>query len=381
MADKPDSDSKTEHPTAKRKADAAREGDLLQSRELGSALGVAAAAAWLALAGPAMIEASEAMLASGLRLDRQDLAGFDPSVAAVRLVSIVALPLAILFALSIAAAIAGPAILGSAGFRAGPLAFKGRRIDPLKGVARMFGLQGLIELAKSVAKTALLGAIGYWLLMGDLGRLAGLARSDPHVASAEIGGMLSFAIVALAAGFLAIALIDVPVQVRQRMTRLRMTKQELKEELRQSDGAPELKHAQRQRMHAVLSGSARKAIGEATVVLTNPSHFAVALRYDPMRDHAPVVVARGRDEAAQAVKALAGANNVPMLEYPQLTRAIYFTSRPGQIIESDLYIAVATILAFVFNIDRAMAEGIAQPHVDVPLAKHYDERGTRLHPG
>jgi flagellar biosynthetic protein FlhB len=129
------------------------------------------------------------------------------------------------------------------------------------------------------------------------------------------------------------------------------------------------------RQRAMLSASARKAVKEATVILTNPTHFAVALRYRPGFDAAPIVLAKGVDETAQAIRELADANAVPMLSYPQLTRAIYYTSRPGEIIREDLYIAVATVLAFVFNLDRAMAEGVSQPVVDVPPAARFDANG------
>ena len=114
------------------------------------------------------------------------------------------------------------------------------------------------------------------------------------------------------------------------------------------------------------------------MILTNPTHFAIALRYRPGIDAAPVVAARGRGEVALAIRALAKDKGVPMLEYQQLTRAIYFTSRAGHGIAEDLYIAVATILAFVFNIERAMAEGVSQPRIDVPDAKRFDEHGKRL---
>jgi flagellar biosynthesis protein FlhB len=116
-------------------------------------------------------------------------------------------------------------------------------------------------------------------------------------------------------------------------------------------------------------------VAEASVVLTNPTHFAVALRYRPGQDPAPVVVARGRGATADAIRALAEEFDVPMLRYPQLARAIYFTTRAGQLVREDLYVAVATVLAFVFNIDRAVAEGRTQPEVDVPGEARFDENG------
>jgi flagellar biosynthetic protein FlhB len=154
-----------------------------------------------------------------------------------------------------------------------------------------------------------------------------------------------------------------------------MSKQELKDESKQTEGSPEMKSAIRQRQMATLRGSARSAVIEATVVLTNPTHFAVALKYRPGFDVAPIVVARGRGATAQAIRELAAESNVPVLSYPQLTRAIYYTTRAGQLIREDLFIAVAAVLAFVFNLDRAMAEGYVQPDVVVPEQARFDEEG------
>jgi flagellar biosynthetic protein FlhB len=120
-------------------------------------------------------------------------------------------------------------------------------------------------------------------------------------------------------------------------------------------------------------------VAEASVVLTNPTHFAIALRYDASTDFAPMVVARGRDATALAIRELANDKLVPILEYPMLARAIYFTSRAGQPVAEDLYLAVATILAFVFNLDRAMAEGKTPPAVNIPSDKRFDEQGNLHH--
>jgi len=168
---------------------------------------------------------------------------------------------------------------------------------------------------------------------------------------------------------------DVPSQIFQRGRRLRMSKEEVKQEHKESEGSPELKRAIRQRQHEVLSGSARSAVQTATVVVTNPTHFAVALRYDRLKDAAPLVVARGRGETALAIRDLATEGAVPILEYPQLTRAIYYTSRAGHGISEELYVAVATVLAFVFRLDQAQAEGLSQPSVLVPDDHRFDENG------
>jgi len=182
-------------------------------------------------------------------------------------------------------------------------------------------------------------------------------------------------VLVMAVALAAIAMIDVPAQMYQRLQRLKMTKQETKEEHKQAEGSPELRAALRQRQRETARNSARKAMAEATVVLTNPTHFAVALRYRPGQDAAPVVLAKGRGATAEAIRDLAAEHDTPMLSYPQLTRALYYTSRPGQIIREDLYMAVASVLAFVFNLDAALAAGGGQPDVEVPQGFRFDARG------
>lgn len=371
-----DADQKTEAPTPKRRQEAERKGDLLQSKELGTALVMTAGAGWIWLAGPIFISACQKVLREGLTIDRADLTDFDPALTTLRLLEHLLLPVALLFGLTLVAALATPTLLGSLGFRPESVAFKASKLNPFSGLKRMFGLNGAVELVKSIAKTILLGALGYWFLMGHLNELMGLSSTDPRAGAAITGSLFSTVVALLAGGLLVIALADVPTQIFQRQRRLRMTKEEVRQEMKETEGSPELKQAIRRKQHEVLSGSARKAVKEANVVLTNPTHFAIALRYDPLKDAAPLVVARGRGDTAQAIKGLAKEGSIPLLEYPQLTRAIYYTSRAGQTIAEDLYVAVATVLAFVFRLDQAQAEGVQQPSVLVPDDKRFDENGV-----
>lgn len=377
MSEQPDNDQKTQAPSAKRKRDATMKGDVLQSRELATALVMLGGAGWFALVGPRFAGAMEGTLRSGLTFGRADLDGFDPWPRLIDLAAGMALPLAALFAVTIVAAVASSAVLGSFGFRAQGFTPKYSKIDPAAGLKRMFGAQGLVELTKSVAKVIVLGGVGIWLVMARLPDMLALGALDPRRAAAAAGGHFVDIVLFMAGALALIGLIDAPIQYMRRIARLRMTHNEVKEEHKETEGSPETKAMARQRRHDILGASARRAIGEASVVLTNPTHFAVALRYRPGVDAVPMVVARGRGETAQAIKALAREASVPQLDYPQLTRAIYFTTRAGQPIASDLYLAVATVLAFVLNLDRAMAEGVAQPAVSVPDDKAFDADGRR----
>lgn len=375
MSDSPDQDQKTEEATPKRKRDSAQKGDVLQSRELGTALVVLVGAAWIALAGPMTVDAFETMMSDGLSFNAADVREFAPGTAILRLLGIIALPVLILFGLTLVAAIGTPAALGSLGFRTAAFAPKANKINPMTGMKRMFGMQGLIELGKSIAKVVLLGSVGVWLLMSQTNSMIGLSAQDIRAAVGNVGNTFVTAVLVMAASLAMIALIDVPAQIMQRSRRLRMTKQETRDEHKQTEGSPELKAAIRRRQHETARNSARQAMSEATVVLTNPTHFAVALRYRMDQDAAPIVVARGRGVTAEAIRELAGEHQVPMLSYPQLTRALYYTSKPGHPIREDLYMAVATILAFVFNLDAAIGEGAGPPAIDVPKGMRFDASG------
>jgi flagellar biosynthesis protein FlhB len=378
VAEQADRDQKTESPTPKRRTEAIRNGDSLQSRDLGAALVLAAGAGWLIIFGSQFASGCVALLTQGLSFRKEALLQFEAASPLLLLLSNVAIPLLSLFGFTLLGSIAGPIILGSAGFRSSAILFKASRINPFAGLKRIFGMQGWVELGKSLLKALLLGLCGFWTVNEGLRTLFDAKQTAFSLPIISLGTQIRDLFLILTVGMAVIACIDVPIQIFVRNARLRMTKHEIKEEMRQSEGSPELKQAVRQRQAALLSGSARKAVTEATLILTNPTHFAVALRYVPGRDFAPMVVARGRGETALAIKVMAQEARVPILEYPKLTRALYFTARAGQPISEDLYVAVATILAFVLNLDRSMAERKTRPDVSVPVDKDFDETGRRI---
>ncbi|MFC3442651.1 flagellar type III secretion system protein FlhB [Sphingobium rhizovicinum] len=377
MAGGNDSGEKTEKPTQKKLQDAAKKGDILQSRELGTALVVMAGIGCIAVIGPSLIEAMSNMLVEGLRFQRDDIVDFSPVDRGLELLKGIALPVAGVMLATFLAAIAAPALLGSLGFRPGAFAPKPEKMNPLSGLKRIFGMQGLIELLKSIAKVGLLGSIGVWLIWGRLTEIIGLGKAGIAPAMADLGNIFILTCLVMAGGLFLIAGIDVPAQIMQRAKRLGMSKQEVKDEHKESEGSPELKGHIRRRQFEVLSGNTRKAVAEASVIITNPTHFAVALRYKPGQDAAPVVVARGCDAIAAAIRELADTNGVTVLQYPELARAIYFTSRAGQIVNEGLYMAVATVLAFVFRVENRMASEMDRPFITVPDDLRFDADGRK----
>lgn len=369
---------KTEKPTQKRLRDAAQKGDVLQSKELATALVVMAGMVWIALAGPAIMEALAHMLTEGLRFDSTDVETFTPEARAYELLGLIVLPVGGILAATIIAAIAAPALLGSLGFRASAFAPKPEKLNPLNGLKRMFGLQGLIELVKSIAKVVLLGAVGFWIIWDRLEAIVQMGEAGTRPALVEVGSLFVLACLTMAGALFLVAGIDIPAQILQRSKRLNMSKQELKDEHKETEGSPELKGAIRRRQYETLNRSARKAISEASVVITNPTHFSVALRYRPGEDGAPIVVARGRGDTALAIRELANEKGVPLMQYPELARAIYYTSQAGQVINEQLYLAVATVLAFVFRIENRMASEMDRPHVEVPGDLRFDADGRKV---
>ena len=369
---------KTEKPTQKKLQDAAKKGDILQSKELATALVVMAGIGWIAVTGPSIVESLSQMLIEALRFRREDIMDFAPAARGMSLLTGIALPVGGILLATTLAAIAGPAILGSLGFRPGAFAPKASKLNPAAGLKRIFGMQGLIELMKSIAKVALLGSIGVWLIWDRLTAIIGLGSSGLAPAMSELGNMFIMTCLIMAGGLFLIAGIDVPAQIMQRSKRLGMSKQDIKDEHKESEGSPELKGHIRRRQFEVLSGSTRQAVAEASVIITNPTHFAVALRYKPGQDAAPVVVARGCDAIAAAIRELADENDVTVLQYPDLARAIYFTSRAGQIVNEGLYMAVATILAFVFRVENRMASEMDRPFINVPDDLRFDAEGRKL---
>jgi len=368
------SGEKTFAPTEKRRREAARQGDVLRSRELATAIAVLVGAAWLKFAGPWLYRRLAEAVRTGLTWDRGAIENFDPAGAMLKLAWAVAPPLLTLAA-GVMLAVTAAQLSSADGRWVGTnMLPKGSRLNPLSGLKRMFGAQGWIEVGKGILKVTLLGAICFAWAKGSLAGLLGLGRA------ASLGGALAQAwdaltalLFALAAGLVAIALIDWPVQWLRRYLRLRMSQQELRDENKESEGSPERKAAQRQRQRQYASGAVAKAMREAQFVLTNPTHFSVAMGYDPLKAGAPVVLAKGRGEKALAMRELARELEVPLIETPALARSVYFTTRENQMIREELYAAVAAVLAYVFSLKRGEARPL--PPIEVPVALRFDAEG------
>jgi flagellar biosynthetic protein FlhB len=311
---------------------------------------------------------------AGFSFDRAALDGFTPG-AALGDAALAALPPVMALGLIVALVTAlSQLALGQDGrFIAGNVGFKGSRINPLSGFKRILGWQGLIELGKGLAKLVLLGGIAWWWA-GD--RVLHLLRLGKLPLEAQVGQSLEAVtslVGALLIGLTVIAAIDYPLQRFQRDRRLKMSLQDMREENKQSEGSPEMRSARRQRQRDLARGGVAKAMKEAQFIVVNPLHFAVALTYDPARAPAPLLLAKGRGETALAMREIAAEEGLPVLEYPQLARAVYFTTKPNQMVREELYIALASLVAFVMALKRGQRP--RRPVVEVPTGLRFDGDG------
>lgn len=364
-------------PTDKRKRDAAKKGDVLRSRELATAGAVAVGAGWLLLAGPWVLERLSGTVRAGFVWDRAAIDDFSPGRLIASAMFSALPPVFLLGVAIIAVSLISQLGFGEGRWIGGNLAPKGSRINPAAGLKRMFGPTGWIEIAKGIAKVGLLGTIAWVWASGRIETIARLGRGDLFDQLSYAWNGVILLLFWLAAGLLVIALIDVPVQMLRRLTRLKMTLQEMRDEHKESEGSPEKKAAIRNAQRKIAMGGLIPAMKEAQFVITNPTHFSVALAYDPDKAHAPIVLAKGRGDKALAMRELASEYQVPVLEYPALARSVFYTTRERQVIREEHYAAVASILAFVLSLRRG--EKRARPDVSVPVTLRFDAEG-RLDP-
>ena len=364
---------KTLAPTPKRKKDAAQKGQVLRSKELTTATGILVGTVWLTFAGPWLLETLAQTLRASLVWDRANLDSFQPGKMIMVALFAVLPPVLLLGTMVLGASLVSQLGFGEGRWVAKNIAPKASRLNPLSGLKRMFGPNGWIEMGKGIAKITLLAAIAYFWVTSRMDTLFTLGRGNLSAQLSYGWDAIISLLFALCAGLIIIALIDTPVQWIRLMGKLKMTHQDMRDEHKQSEGSPEQKSAIRSRQRQIAMGSLGPAMREAQFVITNPSHFAVAMTYDPQKASAPIVLAKGRGEKALAMRELAAELKVPVLEYPSLARSVYFTTRERQVIREELFAAVASVLAFVFSLKRG--ENPVQPHVDVPVLLRFDAEG------
>ena len=374
---------RTEQPTARRLNQAREDGQVARSIELPAASVVIGALLILFMLGGWMVSHLGAVFANGFVFDRKtlDRPQLLPAVFGGQLSEAFLLIVPVLV-FTVIAAIATSGVTGGYHFSFKAVHPKFDKLNPMAGFKRMFGMHAVVELSKALLKFSLVGVALWASILHNMDGLMLLGRMSLEPAMQSAGKMIAESTLWVACSLLVIALIDAPYQKYAFMKRMRMTKQEVKDEFKQMEGSPEVKAQIRRRQREMANARMMQRVKDADVVITNPEHFAVALEYDPTSDGAPIVVAKGSDFMAAQIREEAARRGIHLFPAPELARALYFTTEPEQPVPEALYHAVAQVIAYVFSLEGAQPGrgGMRRPSPKVPAAMRFDAAGQRLEP-
>ena len=349
MAD--ESTEKTEQPTPKKLEDAAKKGQIARSKDLGTAFVLIGSAASLLVFGKMLAMAVLDVGQRMLQLNPKDIFETNSMFTAWGAVGEkLAPPLAGIFIIILIAAFIGNTLLGGFNFSWEAAAPKASKMDPLKGFKRMFGLQALVELLKSILKVIVVIGIAYLLLKIFFFDIMALSlMSEPNNIESALY-FLAWLFLGLCASVSVIAVVDAPYQKWNHIKQLKMSLQEIKDEYKNSEGDPQIKARIRRTQMQMSMKRMMQEVPKADVIVTNPTHYAVALKYDQGKFRAPVVVAKGVDEVAMHIRKIGNEHKVPVIESPSLARSIYYTTKLDHPIPEQLFAAVAQVLAYVYQL-------------------------------
>ena len=356
MAESEGGQDKTEDPTEKRKKDSREKGEIARSKELNTlAIMIAGSVALLIFGGALAQELMELMrqnfsLSREVILDQRSMSTYLLNSGLTALLAIQPIMITLVLA-----ALIGPISLGGWLFAAGSLAPKFSRMNPAAGLKRMFSFKAVAELLKAFAKFLIILAVALLVLKSDIDDLIRIAHEPLELAVIHCLQVVGWSTLWMSCGLIIIAAVDVPVQLWESHKKLLMTKQEVRDEHKDQEGKPEVKQRIRQLQREMSQRRMMAAIPDADVVITNPTHYAVALKYDPDKGGAPMLIAKGSDFLALKIREIAVANEVLLLESPALARSIYYYTELDQEIPGGLYLAVAQVLAYVYQIRQHRA--------------------------
>lgn len=360
---------RTEQPTGKRLEKAREQGDVPRSREMATCvmLLIGGSTLWV-FTGP-LVHSLNRLMVDALTFERE--MAYDPALLFGYLggrfadVAMACIPIACMMLL---AAVAAPLIMGGWLFNTGALVPKFERMNPIKGVMNLFSLNSLVELGKGLLKTVLVATVAWYAMKSRIEAVLNLSVEPLKVSSTHMPYLLWSSFIMIVMALVFIAAIDVPYQMWNYTRKLKMTRQEVKQEHKESDGDPVIKGKIRQLQRAAARRRMMSAVPTADVVVTNPTHFAVVLKYSEGAMSAPTVVAKGTEEVAARIRAIAAENNVAILEAPPLARALHYHTEIGDEIPEALYTAVAEVLAYVFQLRTYKNRGGLPPQVPDDLA-------------
>ncbi len=367
-----ESDLEKSEPASPRRLEQAREeGDVPRSRELATCTILLASGLGLWFLGGNLVLHLNRMLASGLALDRGRV--FDFNLLLSNLAASagdVAIAFAPLAGLLVLVALASPVLIGGWLFSGKSLQPNFTRLNPMSGIGNMFSARAGVELVKAIGKAILVGSVSWLVISHQLESMLTLVVEPLQQGGAHLGHLLVTSFIAIVSALVVIAMIDAPYQMWHYANKLKMTREELRQEAKESEGDPQVKARMRQMQREMARRRMMAEVPNADVVVTNPTHFAVALKYTEGKMGAPRVVAKGADEVAARIREIAAENRVPLLEAPPLARALYKHTELGDQIPEALYTAVAEVLAYVFQLRAYNRSGGVRPQLpgelDVP---------------
>ena len=348
MAEEQTGQERTEEPTERRLQEARKKGQVPRSKELNTMLSLLLASISLLVFGGYISQNLMQISVEGFSIPRE-LAQLPFQF--MYMASQAILALSPFMAIMLVSVFAGPLLMGGWSFSLETISFKLEKLDPIKGLARIFSLKSLVELTKALAKFVLLLGAAILVFFSIDQQLLSLSSMTPKAAGLEAATILVQVLLILSATTILIVALDVPFELWNHSKQLRMTKQEIKDEMKETDGNPQVKQRIRTLQRQLAESRMMEDVKTADVVITNPTHYAVALQYLDRPGSAPKVVAKGKD--LTALRSIAADCDIPIFEAPPLARALYRSTEIGYEIPHVLYMAVARVLAHVFQLKNA----------------------------
>ncbi len=362
-----DSGERTEDPTAKKLSDARKKGQIARSKELGTMFVLVGSASAMILVGDSLVEAMSTMMKRLFSISRQEAMDVHALVKVISdSIGSVIPPLLWIFFIIMLAAFIGNTMLGGMSFSWEAMAPKASKLSPLAGFKRMFGVQAAVELLKSLLKFFVVFIVAYLLLSGLFDQILGLSVEAIPINFTHAIKLLLGMFITLTLSLIIIALVDAPYQVWNHNRQLKMTKQEVKDEMKNTEGSPEIKGRIRRTQYEMSQRRMMSEVPNSDVVITNPTHYAVALKYDAKVGGAPVLSAKGIDEMALHIRTIAKEHNIEIIQSPALARSLYYTADVDKDIPEELFAAVAQVLAFIYQLDEHKRGRARKPK---PVAK------------
>jgi flagellar biosynthesis protein FlhB len=362
MADNDTSQEKTEQPTPKKLREAREKGQIPRSKELNSMSIMVAGALGLLMLGSYMIGELSQLMSNGFSLTRSEIQSTSSIIIRFQEALFNALVgIAPFLVLMLLVAILTPLMLGGWSFSLDQIAFKAERLDPISGLKRIFSARGLVELVKALAKFLVVSVIAVSFMWSQADEFLNLGREPFMQGLTHAAWLFGNAFLMMSLALLLIAAIDVPFQLWDHSNKLKMTMQEVRDEMKETEGRPEVKSRIRGLQQEMAQRRMMQDVPTADVIITNPTHYAVALKYDPENMAVPVVVAMGKDLIAFKIREIGQEYGVEIFEAPPLARALFAHSKIGQEIPGQLYYAVAQVLAFIFQLQNARKHGLDIP--------------------